>query len=170
MSTHDPAIPEDPEERAAATAEARRVGSYLLRDPAFVDRYLNCVRLSMSKEDRARIAGCDSKTIRRWEALAVEARDEGREDEYTRFIDQVNQAEGERKLRHMLAADRLAHPPTLTEEQVKAGHVQEKPHWSALRFFLQRDGYYDEAVVGVKGAGDGNAPVVLRFDKQDEEA
>ena len=136
---------------SADEPEDRRRGSALLRNEAFRTRYLSAVRLSLNKEDRAKVAGASSRLIRMWENWAAKSRADGKVDEYTEFMDQIDTASSERVMRNMLKADHLAHTDG---------------NWSALKFLLGRDGYHDPLML----IGDEKRPVILRFDKQDEEA
>jgi hypothetical protein len=142
---------------------AEPVGSYHLRNPEVIDRYLRGVRLMLNKLHCAQMAGVTTRTVIDWFQKAALAEDEGREDEYTEFVRQVRQAEADRGTRLLIQADKMGFG-FLDDD----GKMTDKPNWAALKFLLNRAGYIEEQRLAV--AGDERHPVILKFDDEDEKA
>lgn len=156
----------DPKSDHAETDEHGIPHSHLLRKNAQVrDLYLQGVRLMLSKEHCATMAGVSSRIVRTWFNLAAESEALGIENEYTHFVKHVRAAEAERGTRLLMQADRMAFG--FLDPNTNVATMD--PKWPALKFLLNRAGYVEENRLAVAG-DEGGSPVVLRFDKDDEDA
>ncbi len=114
--------------KPAKKPQDKRPGSRLLRETGegcFTERYLGGIALNLNLEHAALFANCDPATVRQWDALAEQDRQDGRESIFTAFVLQV------REQRAKTAANALG----TVHRARRAGD------WHAARYLLALQGY-----------------------------
>lgn len=153
MSSPEPQV-DAGETRKTSTPDDRRLeGSTILKDrtkSGAWDRYIQAVKIGMTKGDAADYAGIGAATIRLWRTNAADDEAEGKESVFTEFFAAVNSARAGMLSRNLATIEK----------------ARQKGDYKAACWILERHGYHKKTEV------DGTVAATLTYtiDTQDEGA